>query len=255
MTVTPDDTLTIDRSWWSWSGVHGGLLASLMVDRLHADHPGRRLRGLSVGFLAAADERPIALETTVRPAGRTTVFADLLAVQGDDAVATAQAVLGVNRTGPAYTDLPAPAAPPPDGLETLGFPVELVPFAQHLEFRPISAARPFAGGDSADLVAWVRLHDGRPLTPATVTLLLDAFAPALYAVLRDPVPIPTVQMNVQLTPHLDGGPVEGWALGRIHTRHAGDGWAVDDSTIWSASGELLGLCRQTRRVIVPAERG
>lgn len=251
-TVTPEHSLTIDRSWWSWSGVHGGLLAFHMVERLRAEHPDRHLRDLSVGFLAAPDDRPITMETTARPAGRNTVFTDLLALQDGTPVATARAVLGRNRTGPAYTGTPAPQAPRPDDIAPLDFPIEPIPFTQHLEFRPVSAARPFGGGDRADMLTWVRLRDGRPLTPATVALLLDAFAPALYATLRDPVPIPTVQFNLQLTSRLDGEPVEGWALGRISTRHAGDGWAVDDSAIWSVTGDLLGLGRQTRRVIVPA---
>lgn len=38
------------------------------------------------------------------------------------------------------------------------------------------------------------------------------------------------------------------ALVRIRTEHAGSGWVIDDSTIWSASGRLLALARQARAV-------
>lgn len=49
------------------------------------------------------------------------------------------------------------------------------------------------------------------------------------------------------------GPVHGWALVQITNEHAGNGWAVDASTVWARDGRLGALGRQTRRV--PGEIG
>ncbi|EGX55909.1 hypothetical protein SZN_30517 [Streptomyces zinciresistens K42] len=53
---------------------------------------------------------------------------------------------------------------------------------------------------------------------------------------------------MHLTDALDRPPRDGRALVRIRTAHAGDGWAVDDSTVWSHGGRLLALAGQARAV-------
>lgn len=60
--------------------------------------------------------------------------------------------------------------------------------------------------------------------------------------------MPTAELTVHFTDALDDGAPRGWALVRIRTEQAGSGWAVDDSTVWSADGRLLALARQARVV-------
>lgn len=79
-------------------------------------------------------------------------------------------------------------------------------------------------------------------------VLADALPPALFALWTVPRPVPTAELTVHFTDALDAAPAEGWALVRIRTEHAGSGWAIDDSTIWSSSGRLLALARQARAV-------
>ncbi|KUO17800.1 thioesterase family protein [Streptomyces dysideae] len=60
--------------------------------------------------------------------------------------------------------------------------------------------------------------------------------------------MPTAELTVRLTDALDDHVPDGWALVRIRTDHAGSGWAVDDSAVWSAEGCLLVPARQSRVV-------
>jgi acyl-CoA thioesterase len=61
--------------------------------------------------------------------------------------------------------------------------------------------------------------------------------------------VPTVELTVHFTDVVDDdAPLEGWVLVRSRTEHAGSGWAVDDSAVWTGDGRLLALARQARAV-------
>ncbi|WP_279580976.1 thioesterase family protein [Fodinicola feengrottensis] len=79
--------------------------------------------------------------------------------------------------------------------------------------------------------------------------------PALFAVWTEASPVPSAELTVHFGSALDAGPADGWALVRIETRDAGDGWAIDDSTVWSADGTVLALARDKAGSLSPARTG
>jgi acyl-CoA thioesterase len=133
----------------------------------------------------------------------------------------------------------------------LALPRELAEFARQLEIRPATAARPLAGGERAELVAWMRFRDDRPLDAEAATVLTDALPPALFATWTTPRPVPSAELTVHFGTALDDAPGAGWALVRIRAEHAGNGWAMDDAAVWSQAGRLLALGRQSRRILPP----
>lgn len=243
-------TVSIDRSWWSWGGVHGGHVTSLGLEAMTAAVGDLRpVRALSIAFLAPVDDRPLVLAPVVERVGGNTSVASLRAVQGGQPVLLATATFGAITPGPEFNGLPAPEVPEPDACTRMPLPQGPVPFAQHLEIRPASGAKLLGGGDTAELIAWVRFADHRTVDAPGVTVLLDALAPALYATMTVPVPMPVVQLTIEFADALVGDPVDGWILVRIRTDHAGGGWVTDDSTAWSEDGRLLAQARQARRVL------
>jgi acyl-CoA thioesterase len=250
---TPDGlsrTVSIDRAWWSWGGVHGGHVTSLSLEAMAAAIGDLRpVRALSIAFLTAVDERPLVLEPAVERVGGSTSIASLRAVQGGGPVLLATATFGDVGPGPHYNGLPAPEVPKPGTCAPLPLPQGPVPFAQHLEIRPASEGKVLGGGDRAELIAWLRFADHRTVDAAGVTVLLDALAPGLYATMTVPVPLPVIQLTIEFAEALVGEPVDGWVLVRIRTDHAGGGWATDDCTAWSEDGRLLAQARQARRVL------
>lgn len=242
----------LDRSWWSWAGPHGGLLAALALrsaGRLAG--AGRSPRALSAQLLRTTDDRPLrASAGLVREGGSSSTVSSALRDADGELVVTAVLTSGRARwSGEPYAAVPMPRVAAPEDCERLVLPAEFVPYSARLEFRPATTALPLAAGPLAELVAWVRFHDDEPLDAAALTVLADSLPPALYALTATPVPVPTVELTASYADGLDASPSRGWVLIRIATRTAGDGWAVDDSEVWAPDGRLLVQSRQTRRVL------
>lgn len=247
-----DGPLRVDRSWWSWAGPHGGLVAAAALRAAAGPAgPQRSPRALSVQLLQAFDDRPVtATAALVRAGGASAVTTSTLHDADGALAVTATLISGRSRSsGPPYTAVPMPDVPPPDDCAPLALPVELVPYGQHFEHRPATPVMPLSGGPLAELTAWARLRADDPLGSAALTVLTDAMPPALYGVATTPVPVPTVELSVQYAAGLDEDPLHGWVLVRIATRAARDGWCVDDSEVWAPDGRLLVQSRQTRRVL------
>ncbi|MFC9082917.1 hypothetical protein ACFTY7_39170 [Streptomyces sp. NPDC057062] len=134
----------------------------------------------------------------------------------------------------------------PEACPPLTLPSDPGAFAAHLEIRPASEARPLGGGPRAELLAWLRFTDRRPLDAGTPVVLADALPPGLFAVWTVPRPVPTAELTVHFTDALEAAPVEDRVLVRIRTEYAGSGWAVEGSALWSTTGRLLALARQAR---------
>ena len=240
----------------SGPGTHGGYLAALGLAAMRARLVGelgedRPVRALATHFLAPVADRPLALHAVVERLGRDAAVCSLRAEQGGALVLVGSATFGASRSGPDHNGSPAPAVPGPDDCPPLALPRRLAEFARQLEIRPATAARPLAGGERAELVAWMRFRDDRPLDAEAATVLTDALPPALFATWTTPRPVPSAELTVHFGTALDDGPGAGWALVRIRAEHAGSGWAMDDAAVWSHAGRLLALGRQSRRILPP----
>lgn len=244
MTAVPlDAPLELTRSWWSYDGPHGGYVASLLLQAA-ARRVDRPARSLHVQFLGTAAEGPAEVDATVVRQGRTASFVSAAMTSAGSTVARGGATFGPARSGPAIAGPPPPPVEPPEDLDALELPPEMVPFTQHLEYRPAAGAR--IGGGTADIYGWVRFRDDRPVDDSAAAVLVDALPPGLYGSLPVPVPVPTVDLSVQFTALQ---PFRGWVMTRITTRHAADGWCVDDSEIWTPDRRLVASARQTRLVM------
>ena len=246
-------TVHVDRSWWSWNGAQGGYVAALALTAMRDERAARGqgelpVRALSAHFLAPVDERPLHFSAFALREGRRTSMSSVTAVQGGVPALTGSAVFGRTGHGPVYDGIPAPDVPRPEACPVLALPSSLAAFAARLEIRPATGARPLGGGQQAELLAWMRFADHRPLDAETTVVLADALPPALFALWTEARPVPTAELTVHFTDALDARPADSWALVRIRTEHAGGGWGVDDSTIWSGDGRLLALARQSRTI-------
>jgi acyl-CoA thioesterase len=244
-------TALLERSWWSWVGPHGGLLASLAVAAAEHDGDRQQVRELSAQFLAPPAEGLVEVEVRSLRQGASSSVLGVTLGTGSALALSATVLTGRSRPGRALAAVPAPAVPGPDDCPSVELPVDLVPFLQHLDFRPANDTALLSGAAHAAFVGWLRLRDGSSCDAQALTLLVDALPPALYAVLTSPAPVPTVALSVQYT-EPTSAPISGWVLGRITTRSAGGGWCVDDSDLWSPEGQLLASARQARRVLEPA---
>ncbi len=242
-------TARVGRDWWSWTGPHGGILASLLLETASTLAGTDRLpRVLTVQLLATSQSEDLELEASVlRDGGASSVVVAALAAPREPTLATGTLISARTRASTGrYDAVPPPDVLGPDDLADTPLPVEFVPFSQHLDFRFATPGLPLSGGDTAELVAWLRLKSAGTYGPADLAVLSDAMPPALYAATHQPLAVPTVELSVMFT---QAPPASGWVLVRIASRTAIHGWCVDDCDIWSDTGDLLAQSRQTRRVL------
>ncbi|MFJ4933686.1 acyl-CoA thioesterase [Streptomyces pseudovenezuelae] len=254
MTTSTDHETRIDPLWRSWEGAHGGHVAAVALAAVRAQFAGgdQPVRTLTTHFLAPAAAGPLRVSGAVPASGRRTAACVFSGHQDGLPVVVGSALFGSGRPGTSHDGQPAPDVPGPEDRRAVELPGRLAPFARQLEIRPATADLPLAGGERAELLAWVRFTDGRPLDAGAVVTLTDVLPPALYAVWRSPRPVPSAELAVHFTDAVDESAGDGWSLVRIRTDHAGAGWAVDDSAVWAADGRLLALGRQSR--VVRGER-
>lgn len=250
-TPGPDGSLAVGEHWSGFGGAHGGLLVAAAARSMATAVPAERaLRSIHADLLGAVSAGSLALEPVVEREGRAVSFARVSGTQAGRVRLTASGVFGDTAGAVAYgpsEPMRMPAVPPPSMCEPLI--VRGGPALGTIEYRPARDPLPLSGYAVADLHVWVRIHgDERSVDRARALILLDAPAPGLYATLTTPIPIPTIEFTAHLLPALEQ--VESpWALARMRTLVAGDGYCIDDCELWSEAGELLATSRQLRRVM------
>lgn len=246
---TPSERVDAGHHLWGFGGLHGGLTLAMLTRSMAAHAPtDARLRTAD-----ARMHRPIdgafAMTTERMRGGRTTTVSARATVE-DDVRADARASFAVPKAGSGHPGFGAtpPAAPPPERCEQFVAPPEFVPISAFMEVRPVGPNRPYAGGDEAQLTAWIRLtEDDAPPDPYRLVVLVDALAPSYAAVLKTLQPIPTVELSARIVdPPRSPSP---WTLLHARTTWAtADGWLEEHIDAWDPDGVHLASAHQLRRL-------
>ena len=164
-----------DSSWRSFDGIQGGLAIARML-RVAADAAGAEPLAVTAHLDRPVPPGPAELTVGEMRGGRTVSCHVTLTGSGSALVRLARDIGATTMSAPVAE--PAPADP--STLPPLEIPVDFVPFAQHLDIRPINSARPFAGGDSPEFDVWIRLLTDLDFTAQErAAVLLDALPPGL----------------------------------------------------------------------------
>jgi len=245
--------LQVGAEWAGFGGLHGGLLLAAAARAMAATLPEPApLRSVQAEYRGAVAPGAFQALPVLERAGRSVAFTGAELHQGGRVRTIAQAVFGPATPGLDYDRSPRAKAPPVPGPDACRpYLVADGPGLRTVEFRPAEWVLPLtAEREQAQLQVWVRIAgDETPLDAARALVLLDAPAPGLFATRRTFVPIPTVQLSAQLLPALSVSSSP-WALARMQTVHAGDGYAIDDCELWDAEGRPIALSRQLRRVLL-----
>ncbi|MFT4099560.1 MAG: thioesterase family protein [Burkholderiaceae bacterium] len=248
--AAPGAFISLDRSWWGFGGVHGGLALGLLTAAMRARAQGRVLRQVSGHFRRALRE-PFELDVPEQGAGRMVSWLDARAIESGRLAISATAVFADPGERNDHALAPRmPAAPPPMACPVFTVPEAFAPFSRHTEIRPVGSAKPFGGGAEPELMAWLRLiDDDRPPDEARLVLLMDALAPSYAAVLDTPVAMPTLSLSVMPGWGLAAA-ASPWLLLRASTDACGrDGWLRERLDAWAPDGTYLGSGEQLRVVM------
>ena len=252
--------LTFDPTYRSFDTVQGGLIVGHLM-RAAADfvRAGQRsaphvgVRAVSAHFLSGV-EVDVEARTQVR-SNRLASTSSVVAEMWQDTAqrVTAQVLVTSNPSDGQHTRFtPADRSGidfgNPETAEPFEVPADFSPVSQKYEIRALGAERPFLGGDSPRLAAWVRLKD--PLaTDRMVQLgtLADALPPSLYATLTQPVLMPTVELSLHVLGPLPQ-PRE-WLRIEQWTEWSDDTMCIDAAVMQNDQGVVAATVRQTRRIL------
>lgn len=240
---------TVDPSWWIIRGPNGGYLAAIIARAVLAEveGTGQRLRSLSLHYLRAPEAGPCCVRAVVERRGRTLTSLSIRVTQGDRLVILGLAATAEDRPGPSFSDLPMPSVEPPvDPTPVLPDPPDAppIPMRDHYEMQPRLGADRASGEtiDEAVTGGWIRLADPEPVDDVVVAALADAWVPAVFSRIAEPLGVPTVDLTIHFR---DAPPLRpDWTFMRFRSRHAVGGYVEEDGELWSSDGRLLAQARQ-----------
>jgi acyl-CoA thioesterase len=244
--------VSIPAQWAQGRASFGGLIAGLLHEAMAAKVGRERLvRSLAITFVGpAAPDTPISFEVEVLREGRAVSQVLGRAVQDGQVVTVVQGSFGAGRES--LIDVPAepaPVAKAVDACQGMPYIAGLTPeFTRYLEMRWAFGGLPFTGNTSREMGGWVRLREQAQVEPISVSHLLalvDAWPPAVLPHLRKVAPGSTLTWTIEFVQPQPALSTVDWCLYRAYIEHARDGYGHVAASMWSASGELLAISRQT----------
>lgn len=242
----------ISDRWMLMVVPQGGAVAVLASRAMAAflGDDSQTLRSMSVVFAGQVACGPVEIEVQELRRGRSmSQLAATVRNPGSAAGLTAIAVFGAARKGFHFTDAAPPVVEGPDGLRSYRDPlpegVEFefsrppMPFWEEIiECRPASGRppwEPFEDGP-AECAYWYRLDDpplldDGSLDPLAAVVLCDTMPGAVGQKLG-PDSGNWFGPSADFTIHLLGPARPGWLLAHNRARHAGDGYASLEMSLW-----------------------
>jgi acyl-CoA thioesterase len=245
----------VDAGWFAGRGPNGGYLAAIVLRAMVAElaDPAREPRSLTCHYLRPPADGPVRIEVTVERSGRSTSTLTARLSQDDRQCVLGVAAFAVEVPAPAaYAGAP-PTVPAPEDIAPVDNSSSGLSIASRFEVRPALGERMFAGAGEAVTGGWLRFADARGTDAVALAMFADAWWPAPWVRLREPVAAPTIDLTVHfrapraavaLAP---GEPV----LGVFRSTTAADGFFEEDGELWTRDGVLLAQSRQLALLSLP----
>jgi acyl-CoA thioesterase len=247
-----------DTAWSAPNGPNGGYLAAIVLRAITAevDDPARHARSLTCHYLRPPTDGPVHVDVAVERAGRNVSAVSARLSQRGRVCVIALAALGIDLPSADAYATPAPDAPPPETVPPQPALPGAPPMADRVEARPVFGGPPLAGvAEEALTGGWLRLADPVEPDEATLAFYTDAWLPAPFPRLREPVAAPTLDLTIHfrapgaLAALAPDTPV----LARFRSTTSAAGFFEEDGEVWAPDGTLLAQSRQLA-LLVPMRR-
>ncbi|MBQ4833705.1 thioesterase family protein [Pseudoalteromonas sp. MMG010] len=247
--VSNKKTMTFPNNWCQGRTAFGGLSAALLFQAMRkfiTDE--RRLLSISTNFVGPLiAEIEFSLSVEILREGKSATQLVAKAIQNDQVCVIVQACFAKDRESSISVDVSKTM-----GLSkinenhTLPFDKATMPaFFQHIDLCPQQGGLPFTGALTSHLGGWMRLKESPAhITEAHIIALTDAWPPTLLQMFKQSAPASSMSWYVEFVqmPKLTPGE---WLGFEAITHQAKQGYGLEDGCIWSQSGELIALTRQT----------
>lgn len=245
-----DGHATITPDWGQGRATFGGLLGAMaheaMVRRLSDDRP---LRSLAISFIApAAPDGEVTVDAEILRQGKAVTQVESRIYQNGQVVLVALGSFGVSRESVvAVESEPAPEVKRIDASTPMPQMEGVTPdFLHHYDLRFGVGGVPFTGSSERSMGGWMRFREPPETIRAShLVALVDTWPPALLPHLPKPAPASTLSWTMELVHPLPAIAPDDWLLYKATIDQARDGYGYTQAGIWTASGELVALSRQT----------
>ncbi|EQM68420.1 acyl-CoA thioesterase [Pseudomonas solani] len=244
--------VVVPSAWAQGRASFGGLVAALAYEAMSAKvSDGRPVRSLAITFVGPMEaEVPASFEAEVLREGKAVSQMFCRAVQNGQTVAVVQGSFGASRESAIDVAAePAPVIKPAEECQELPFLRGVTPeFTRFLAMRWGIGSMPFTNNPAREMGGWVRFRgdvEDEPVEVAHLLALVDAWPPAVLPHLRSPVPGSSLTWTIEFVQPLPAVGTLEWCLYRAEIEHARDGYGHVSARLWTPSGELVALSRQT----------
>ncbi|WPC07033.1 thioesterase family protein [Pseudomonas benzenivorans] len=248
------ESLQIPAAWAQGRASFGGLVAALVYEAMRAQVPeGRPVRSLAVTFVGpVAPDMPVSFQVEVLREGKAVSQVLGRAVQDGRVVTLVQGSFGAARSSAiAVAAEAAPHIKPVEECQELPYIANVTPaFTRFLAMRWGIGGMPFSNNPARQMGGWVRLRpeaegEVQALGEAHLLALVDAWPPAVLSHLRAPAPGSSLTWTIEFVQPVAELNTLDWCRYLAHIEHARDGYGHIAAALWSPSGELLAISRQT----------
>ncbi|MCY1358264.1 acyl-CoA thioesterase II [compost metagenome] len=245
-------SVVVPSTWGQGRAGFGGLAAALVYEAMRAKVPaGRPVRSLAITFVGPlAVEVPVSFEVEVLREGKAVSQVLGRAVQDGQVVTLVQGSFGGSRES--AIDVPGEPVP---AMKSLEESVEqpyiegLMPsFLQHLGMRWAVGGMPFTGVESREMGGWVGFRtesEVRPIDESDLLALVDTWPPATLPYLKSRVPGSSLTWTIEFVQPVPQATTADWFPYLAVIDHSRDGYGHAAAKLWSPSGELMAISRQT----------
>jgi acyl-CoA thioesterase len=238
----------IDTSWSAPNGPNGGYLAAIVLRALVAelDDAARPARSITCHYLSPPGPGPVRIEVSEERAGRSVTALSARLLQDERLCVVALAAFAVDREGAADYAATAPDVPPADEVDVAVPPAQAPPMVHKFEVRPAIGPRPFSGADEAVTGGWIRLAEAHPVDAPALAMYADAWLPAPFTRIAEPVAAPTIDLTVHFRAPAVAATLapDAALLAVFRSTTSAEGFFEEDGEIWSPDGVLLAHSRQ-----------
>ena len=231
---------TLDPSWQSLTGIHGGSMVAMAVRAVEDHEPERPVRTVTASFLRPGRPGAATLEVEQVRRGRSLTTLQVTLSQRDRALLVVRTTLVDPRSGQRWENVDPSGVLPVDECVPLDPPAEagLVPHFDHATARLDPTYVPFSRSAEARVAGHVRPLETRPIDAPWLAMIVDWFPPAPFTRLDPPAGGVSIDLTVHLhrtrPPLLD----DEWLEGSFRADASHGGLAVEHGRIADSDGLL-----------------
>lgn len=235
----------VSAAWHTPRGANGGYLAALVLRAVMACEPDpeRSPRSLTLHYLRPPVEGDVTVSVAVERRGRSLTTLSARMEQDGRLCVLALAALSRDFRSSLTYAAAMPQVPAPDRLVVPDHE-RLPPLAHRFATQGAVGFAPFAGGDEALTGGWIAFADDEPspLDAPALAMLSDAWLPAPFVLVQEPVGAPTIDLTIHFRARSEG--LTGPALAVFRSSTSAEGFFEEDGELWSEDGTLLAQSRQ-----------